>query len=194
MVDMNCDPRNTVENGREYFYPTSQAEWREWLCAHGTRSREIWLLQPHKSTGRPCISYFQALEEALCFGWIDGMVKRHGEDTLSRRFSPRATKSAWSEVNKQHARLLIESGKMTPLGFAVLPDLRISENQCADDIARELRADSVVWENFRAFPVFYRNIRIAAIESMRHDPEMFRRKLDYFMEQTRRNRRYGRFR
>jgi uncharacterized protein YdeI (YjbR/CyaY-like superfamily) len=179
---------------REYFCPTSPSEWRKWLEKNGTLKREIWLLFPHKCTGRQCVSYFEALEEALCFGWIDGMVKRYDGATLSQRFSPRAPKSSWSEVNKQHARLLIESGKMVPAGLAVLPDLNTDNYVMAQDILEALKGDEVVWKNFSAFPAYYRNIRVAAIEGWRRQPERFQRALDYFMEQTRHNRRYGRFR
>ncbi|MDR1595892.1 MAG: YdeI/OmpD-associated family protein [Puniceicoccales bacterium] len=179
---------------REYFYPKSQAEWRSWLAENGKTKSEIWLLCPHKCTGKPHVPYIEALEEALCFGWIDGIVKRYDENTVSRRFSPRSKKTSWSEVNKHHVRLLIKSGKMTPAGMSVLPDLNASANPYPVDILDELRKDGVVWENFCAFPEYYRNIRIAAIENCRQCQEKFRKSLDYFIEQTRRNRRYGRFR
>jgi hypothetical protein len=170
------------------------AEWRLWLEENGRNKKEIWLLLPHKKTGLPRISYFEAVEEALCFGWIDGMVKRYDENTVSHRFSPRSAKTSWSEVNKQHARLLIESGKMTPAGLAVLPDLRTNSQEYSPDILDELRKDSTVWANFRAFPAYYCDIRIAAIENLRDFPERFDKALRYFIEKTRKNLRYGRFR
>ncbi|MDR0727628.1 MAG: YdeI/OmpD-associated family protein [Puniceicoccales bacterium] len=159
------------------------------------QKREIWLLFPHKSTQRPRISYFEALEEALCFGWIDGMVKSYDPTTLSQRFSPRAAQSSWSEVNKQHARLLIAAGKMTPAGSAVLPDLDVNLYVMPEDILEILRKDGEVWKNFCAFPAYYRNIRVAAIDNWRkRSPERFQKTLAYFVEQTRKNRLYGRFR
>jgi hypothetical protein len=178
----------------ETFCPASVAEWRAWLEGNGRCRKEIWCLLPHKKTGRPRISYFEALEEALCFGWIDGMVKRYDENTVAHRFSPRSPKTSWSEVNKQHARLLIEAGKMTPAGFEVLPDLKTNPSAYAQDILERLRKDAVVWSNFCAFPAYYRDIRIAAIENLRRWPERFGRALEYFIEKTRKNLRYGRFR
>ncbi|MDR3144345.1 MAG: YdeI/OmpD-associated family protein [Puniceicoccales bacterium] len=190
---MQSEQQTREKHQREYFYPTSSEEWRAWLEENACRRREIWVLFPYKCARRPGISYLEALEEALCFGWIDGIAKRYDEDILSRRFSQRVAKSSWSEVNKQHARILIASGKMAPSGFSTLPDLTVVENPCPDDIIRELQMDSVVWGNFCAFPAYYRNIRIAAIELSRDDPQKFQRMLRYFIEQTRRNRRYGRF-
>ncbi|MDR1456575.1 MAG: YdeI/OmpD-associated family protein [Puniceicoccales bacterium] len=179
----------------EYFCPTSPDEWRKWLDENGIKKRGIWLLFPHKNTKRPRISYFEALEEALCFGWIDGMVKSYDATTLSQRFSPRAAKSSWSEVNKQHARLLIATGKMTSAGHAVLPDLDVDSYVAPEDILEILRKDKAIWKNFCAFPTYYRNIRIAALDQCRkHSPERFSKMLTHFMEQTRRDRLYGRFR
>ncbi|MDR1402026.1 MAG: hypothetical protein LBI81_03695 [Puniceicoccales bacterium] len=178
---------------REYFCPASPAEWRLWLEKNGAHKREIWVLIPHKSTNKPRVSYMEAIGEAICFGWIDGMIKRYDAATVSHRFSPRTAKTSWSEVNKHHARLLIEAGKMTPAGFAVLPDLSEKPFACAPDILSELQKDPLVWKNFCAFPEYYRSIRIAAIEACRDWPERFFKALSYFAEQTRRNRRYGRF-
>jgi hypothetical protein len=169
-------------------------EWRHWLEENGQKSRGVWLLFPRKSSGRSGISYYQALEEALCFGWIDGMVRRYDAETVSNRFSRRTAKSSWSEVNKQHARLLIERGKMAPAGAAVLPDLDPNSYVPPPDILEELRRDGQVWENFCAFPSYYRNIRLAAIDLWRKNPDRFRHSLDTFIARTRANRRYGRFR
>ncbi|MDR2576562.1 MAG: YdeI/OmpD-associated family protein [Puniceicoccales bacterium] len=181
------------EPERKFLAPQSQEEWRRWLERNAIVERGIWLLFPYKSSGLPGISYVQALEEALCFGWIDGMVKRHDAHYLSHRFSQRAVGSSWSEVNKQHARLLIAAGKMTEVGQAVLPDLDPELYVPPEDIVSALRKDSVVWENFCAFPTYYRNIRVAAIDNWRAQPEKFHRALSYFIKKTRMNRRYGRF-
>ncbi|MDR0340431.1 MAG: YdeI/OmpD-associated family protein [Puniceicoccales bacterium] len=180
--------------GEKFFRMETQEEWRRWLEENGQKSPAVWLLFPRKDSGHQGISYYQALEEALCFGWIDGMVRRYDQETISNRFSRRTAKSSWSEVNKQHARLLIERGKMTPAGAAVLPDLDPNSYAPPEDILEKLRQDSQVWENFCAFPTYYRNIRLAAIDLWRKNPDRFRRSLDTFIVRTRANRRYGRFR
>ncbi|MDR1438050.1 MAG: hypothetical protein LBI69_03270 [Puniceicoccales bacterium] len=178
----------------EYYLPTAQEEWRQWLEDNGQSKRGVWILFPYVRTKRPRISYVQALEEALCFGWIDGMVKRHSDDILSQRFTPRAQKSSWSEVNKQHARLLIKSGKMRPAGYAVLPDLDENNYVFPEDILNMLRGDEIVWKNFCAFPAYYKNIRVAAIDNLRGNREKFHVAMDIFIRKTRQNHRYGRFR
>jgi hypothetical protein len=178
---------------RTYLYATTAEQWRQWLKENGRNEREMWLLFPRKATGLPRISYVEALEEALCFGWIDGMVRRYEESFLSQRLSPRSQKSSWSEVNKQHARLLIQKNKMADAGYATLPDLSLKECRVSEDILDVLRHDGEVWKNFCAFPIYYRNIRLMAIEKCRDYPERFHRLLRHFVEQTRRNRRYGRF-
>jgi hypothetical protein len=168
--------------------------WRDWLWQNALSEREIWLLFPHKNSGLPGITYFDALEEALCFGWIDGMVKRYDEQHVSSRFSPRTHNSSWSEVNKQHARLLISAGKMTDAGFAVLPDLDPEAYAHPPDIISILQEDVLVWENFCSFPLYYKNIRVSAIDKLRQHPDKFHHALQYFIKKTRANKRYGRFR
>jgi uncharacterized protein YdeI (YjbR/CyaY-like superfamily) len=176
------------------LWPKQPDEWRHWLEVNGKREREIWLLFPGRSTGLPHITYLQALEEALCFGWIDGMVRRRSEQFLSQRFSPRAKNSKWSEVNKQHARLLIANGKMTVEGMAILPNLDPNSYELPADLLEILRRDPIIWENFSTFPIYYRNIRLAAIDRCRGDPKLFEKTLNHFLEQTSKNCRYGRFR
>ncbi|MDR2664633.1 MAG: YdeI/OmpD-associated family protein [Puniceicoccales bacterium] len=184
----------TFGAGEKVLRMETQEDWRSWLERNGQKSCGVWLLFSRRGSNFSGITYYQALEEALCFGWIDGMVKRYDSETVSNRFSRRAAKSSWSEVNKQHARLLIERGKMAKAGEAVLPDLDLNAYVPPEDILEELRRDGQVWENFCAFPHYYRNIRIAAIDLWRKKPERFRRALDVFIARTRANRRYGRFR
>jgi hypothetical protein len=97
-------------------------------------------------------------------------------------------------VNKQHARLLIAAGKMTPAGMAVLPDLDPNSYHPPEDLLDALRRDPAVWENFCAFPAYYRNIRLAAIDRLRNSQAQFAKALAHFLDQTKKNRRYGRFR
>ena len=102
------------------FYAPDRAAWRAWLAASGTAEREIWLIFYKKHTGTPCISYDDAVEEALCFGWIDGLMKRMDDDRYAQRFSPRKLGSSWSESNKVRVRKLIAEGRMTPAGQATI--------------------------------------------------------------------------
>lgn len=92
-------------------------EWRKWLEKHHDKEDEIWLVFLKKHTGKRAISYSEAVEEALCFGWIDGIAKRIDEDKYAQRFTPRKNNLNWSELNKSRVKKLIENGKMTDAGL-----------------------------------------------------------------------------
>ena len=96
-------------------------EFRKWLEKHHQTKKEIWLIQYKKATKKPSINYVDAVEEALCFGWIDGLEKTMDAERYALRFSPRRPKSNWTETNKERARKLIAEGKMTDAGRATLP-------------------------------------------------------------------------
>ena len=106
----------------ETLYVTTGAEFRKWLSKyHGTR-KEIWLVRYKKATRKPSIDYVQAVEEAICFGWIDSLEKSMDSERYALRFSPRKPKSNWTETNKERARRLIAQGRMTKAGLASLPE------------------------------------------------------------------------
>lgn len=137
------------------------AEWRAWLEVHAAAKTEIWLVYYKKQSGRPSVTYKQALEEALCFGWIDGQIKKIDEERYAQRFTPRRKKSNWSEVNKHLVAKLVREGRMTPAGLARVdfslpeadtpapprPDLSLP-----DWLEAALKADPQAWENFTALP------------------------------------------
>jgi uncharacterized protein YdeI (YjbR/CyaY-like superfamily) len=103
------------------LYASSAAEWRRWLDTHSATERDIWLVFFKKGTGKHGVAYHEAVEEALCFGWIDGQMKGIDAESYALRFSPRRKRGAWSETNRNLARQLIREGRMTPRGTAVLP-------------------------------------------------------------------------
>ena len=100
------------------LYVTNRDEWREWLRKNYETRKEIWLIYYKKHTGKPRIPYDDSVEEALCFGWIDSIIKRIDDEKYARKFTPRKAKSRWSEANKRRARKMIKEGKMTEVGFA----------------------------------------------------------------------------
>ena len=103
----------------------SRQEWREWLAQHHLDYREIWLIYYKKTSGKTGITYEESVEEALCFGWIDGTNKGIDQETYAGRFTPRRPKSPWSESNRERVTRLFRQGHMTEAGLAVLPpDLR----------------------------------------------------------------------
>jgi uncharacterized protein YdeI (YjbR/CyaY-like superfamily) len=96
----------------------TQQEWENWLKHHHTETDGVWLLMYKKKSNIPSINYDQALEEALCYGWIDGIKKSKDEVSFIQKFTPRRTKSIWSEKNTKHIERLTAEGKMKPAGIA----------------------------------------------------------------------------
>ncbi len=100
---------------------TTRDEWREWLTQHHHEYKEIWLVYYKKTSGKTGISYEESVEEALCFGWIDGAIKGIDRETYAGRFTPRRTKIPWSASNRDRVAHLLRDGRMTEAGLAALP-------------------------------------------------------------------------
>jgi uncharacterized protein YdeI (YjbR/CyaY-like superfamily) len=171
------------------IYLTNRKDWRLWLTKNHDKEKEIWLVYPRKSSGKPRISYDEAVEEALCFGWIDSNVKRIDDESYAQRFSPRKSTAKWSQQNIKRLRRLVKLGKMTQAGLAAIKDVSAvleSENtDIAPDILKALKEDPKIWRNFQNFPDDYKRIRIAYIESRRkRGAEEFQRSLNYFLKRT----------
>ncbi len=169
--------------------PKNRTVWREWLGKYHSTLTEIWLLFDDRSE-EPTVKYLDAVEEAICFGWIDGIQKRLSTYELAQRFTPRKKRSNWTELNKERARRLIQLKLMTEAGRATLPDLN-GEFSVAEDIIDVLRAKPAALSNFLAFPDLYRRIRIGYIEEMRKNPDEFERRLQNFVIKTADNKMFG---
>jgi uncharacterized protein YdeI (YjbR/CyaY-like superfamily) len=102
----------------------TQAHWHAWLEKNHEKPDGIWLHFAKKGGGVVTVSYDEALETALCFGWIDGQLRSHDEKTFVRKFTPRRARSIWSKVNRTKAEKLIESGRMKPAGLAAIERAR----------------------------------------------------------------------
>jgi len=94
-----------------------RTEWRAWLADNHDRQVEIWLVYYKKATGIPCIEYGESVEEALCFGWVDSLIRKIDEHSYARKFTPRKDNSVWSQLNKQRVEKLIREGLMTEHGL-----------------------------------------------------------------------------
>lgn len=101
----------------ERFYARDRKEWRKWLEKNYATSSGIWLIYYKKGTDGPCVSYEEAVEEALSFGWIDSKINKLDEERYMQIFTPRKPKSIWSKINKQRVKKLIKNGLMTPAGL-----------------------------------------------------------------------------
>ena len=104
----------------ETLYVKNRQEWRSWLSVNFQVKKEIWLIYYKKNSGKNRIPYDDAVEEALCFGWIDSTVKKVDEEMFVQRFTPRNKRSIWSELNKQRVEELLKSGRMTEYGMSLV--------------------------------------------------------------------------
>ncbi len=175
----------------ETLHAAAPEQWRSWLVTHHASASEIWLILIGNKAPTPGLRYIEAVEEALCFGWIDGIAKKTAGGQLAQRFTPRRPKSNWTELNKLRARRLIEQGRMTAAGFAVLPHLDPAAFRVAPDILQALQEDDLTWRSFLAFPDDYKRIRIGYVEEARRMPDVFRTRLRNFIKNTHANKQFG---
>jgi hypothetical protein len=153
--------------------------------------KEIWLVYYTKGSGQQRITYLDAVEEALCFGWIDGIAKKFDAARSAQRFTPRRPKSNWTELNKERMRRLIAEGKMTAAGLAVAPNLAPEAFSVAPDILAALQSDAQTWHNYQQFPDLYKRIRVGFVEEVRRQPPVFQQRLAHFLKMTRENKMFG---
>ncbi len=106
----------TVPHPRTIKTFRNEADFATWLAAHHDRETEVWLKVHKKGSGRPSITCAQALDVALCWGWIDGLRQSFDEHSFLQRYSPRRAKSLWSQINRDHVARLTAAGRMTPSG------------------------------------------------------------------------------
>ena len=166
-------------------------EWRRWLAKHHKSAREIWLIYYKKLSGKPRIPYNDAVEEALCYGWIDSILKPIDERKYAQRYSPRRKTSRLSDMNRERVRRLIKSGRMTKAGLAAIEHTGKGPARLPADILGRLKRDATTWKNFQRFPASYKRIRIGWIGAARHRQEVFNQRLSYFLKMTKQNKRFG---
>jgi uncharacterized protein YdeI (YjbR/CyaY-like superfamily) len=171
---------------------TTRKAWRAWLEKNHARKKEVWLVYATKKSGKTRVAYSDAVEEALCFGWIDGTLKSIDENYFAQRFSPRrSTKSQLSETNKDRVRRMIRAGLMTPAGLEKIRGRMSEKFVLPPDIVRELKRDPKVWKNFQRFPKWYQRVRVGWLDMSRGREEIFQARLRYFLKMTAQNKRYG---
>jgi uncharacterized protein YdeI (YjbR/CyaY-like superfamily) len=174
------------------LYVTRREEWRDWLESHYKSEKEIWLVFYKKHTGQPRISYNDAVEEALCFGWIDSTARRIDEERYAQKFSVRRPKSTYSQANKERLRELIKQGKVVDDVLATLGDLLEEDAfEIPPDILDAIQDNDTAWKNFLGFSPGYIRIRIAFIDGARNRPEEFEKRLRYFIQMTEKNKQFG---
>ncbi|WP_138750910.1 YdeI/OmpD-associated family protein [Paenibacillus sinopodophylli] len=163
---------------------------RAWLQRNCTSEKACWVIVSMTPTPDKLL-YLDAVEQSLCFGWIDGVKKKISETELAQRLSPRSKKSSWTELNKERVRRLEKLGLMTDAGRHVLPDMDIHSFTIDEVIELRLKQESEVYEHFLAFPALYQRVRIDTIQSNKSQPQLFQSRLDKFIINTKDNKIYG---
>ncbi len=173
------------------FYAADRKAWRDWLEKHYRDEKEIWLIYYRKQSGKPRISYNDAVEEALCFGWIDSTVKNLDAERIIQKFSLRKPNSAYSQTNKERLRWLIAHGKVMPDVLESLGDISGEDFEIPDDILQALQANDQTWQNFSRYSGAYQRIRVAFVDAGRRRPGEFQKRLNHLIRMTAQNRQFG---
>lgn len=171
------------------MYFARRSEWRDWLKENFDKKTEIWLVYPKKSTGKMRIQYNDAVEEALCFGWIDSTVKSLDEGHTMQRFTPRKPRSKYSQANKERLRWLADKKMIHPNLIKEVKSVINDEFIFPSDILDTIKKEEKVLKNFEAFSESYKRIRIAYIDGARERPDEFKKRLTNFVNMTRENKR-----
>ena len=169
----------------------NRKEWRKWLNTNFNKEKEIWLTYPKKQSGKTRILYNDAVEEALCFGWIDSTIKALDEDNLVQKFSPRNPNSTYSQANKERIRWLYSRNLIHKSIKESIKKILIEDFIFPIDIIEEIKNDKIVWSNYEKYSDSYKRIRIAYIDSARNRPIEFKKRLLNFIEKTRKNKIIG---
>ncbi|MFC2010081.1 YdeI family protein [Chloroflexota bacterium] len=167
------------------YFKNSQ-EWYKWLEQNHNKEIAVWLVIYKKRSKQIGIRYDEALEEALCFGWIDGKMQSVDEDKFILRYSPRKSKSVWSNINKEKSELLILQGRMTDAGLAKIEEAKKNglwqdayTNKKKDvipvDLETALSANRIAWVNFHGFANSYRNMYIGWVTGAKAKETRMRR-------------------
>ena len=183
------------------LYFKNRDEWRTWLESNHDREKEAWLVHYKKDIGKPGVSYIEAVEEAICFGWIDSKMKSIDREKFVLKYTPRRAKSVWSQNNKEKAEKLIESGRMTDAGLARIEEAKRSgawKNAYTDrkrqripsDLKEALLKDKNARAKFQAFANSYRNMYIGWVNSARTE-ETRRRRISEVVKRSLLNKKPG---
>jgi uncharacterized protein YdeI (YjbR/CyaY-like superfamily) len=163
------------------FCARSCAQWRAWLAKHHDIEAEVWLVFYKPHTGRPTVAYEDAVDEALCFGWIDSLIKRLDDDRYARKFTPRRAGSKWSALNRSRYARLEAAGRIQPAGLERPPGERTSEAPGAAVaktpryIEEALRRSPMAWSHFQGRAPSLRRQYVGWVDSAKRPETRMRR-------------------
>jgi uncharacterized protein YdeI (YjbR/CyaY-like superfamily) len=185
------------ERQLERFYAMNRAEWRAWLEEHHATEAGVWLIYYKQHSSQPGVEYEEAVEEALCFGWIDSRTNTLDDERYIQLFSPRKPKSPWSKSNKQRVEKLMQRGLMAPAGLAAIEAAKrngswniydaIENLSVAEDFRAALAANPAALKNFEAFSASTKKQILWHIESAKR-PETRARRIQQIVESAEQNR------
>jgi uncharacterized protein YdeI (YjbR/CyaY-like superfamily) len=175
-----------MENERLLYVATSR-EWRSWLEQHHDSCKEIWLVYYKKHTRKPSIPYVEAVEEAICFGWIDSTIRRIDDEKYAQKFTPRNASSQWSLLNIERAKKLIKSGRMTEAGLKKYHETEINPHKIIAEppmkakpvmhplFLKALQENADAQQQFNSFPPSYQKLCLAWINNAVKEETLQRR-------------------
>jgi uncharacterized protein YdeI (YjbR/CyaY-like superfamily) len=157
--------------------------WRKWLAEHHDSETEIWLVFHKVHTGRPSIAYEDAVDEALCFGWVDSLIKRLDDERYARKFTPRKADSRWSTINRKRYAALKASGRLMPAGLSRPPTARSGDaprppsapSEIPAYVRTALRKHAAAWKFFEGLAPSHRRQYIAWIDSAKKEETKLKR-------------------
>ncbi|HEX2911846.1 MAG TPA: YdeI/OmpD-associated family protein [Chloroflexia bacterium] len=183
-------------NQLERYYASNRQEWRQWLEEHYAASPGIWLIYYKKESGKPRVGYDEAVEEALCFGWIDSRPNALDDERYMQLFTPRKPKSPWSRLNKQRVEKLLEQGLMRPAGLLSIENSKkdgswnaydaIEDLTVPEDLQVALTAGDKALKNFEAFSNTNKKQILWWIESAKR-PETRARRIEQIVASAEQN-------
>lgn len=176
---MKASAENNM-NSDNPIYLKNSSEWRAWLKKNHNKEKEVWLIYYKKHTDKPRIPYDDAVEEALCFGWIDTTVKRIDDERYMQKFTPRRENSIWSKLNKERAEKMTEEKRMTKAGLKKIEEAKKNGKwteaytsrkklTLPSDLKNALMKNKKAWKNFNGFANSYQNIYIGWITNAKRE-------------------------
>jgi uncharacterized protein YdeI (YjbR/CyaY-like superfamily) len=183
-------------NQLERYYARSREEWRGWLEKNHQTSPGVWFIYYKKGTGEPTVTYEEAVEEALSFGWIDSKVNALDEKRYMQVFTPRKTGSTWSKLNKKRVEKLLNDGKMTSMGFKKIEAAKkdgswymlddVEDLVLPEDLKKAIELDKKAEQNFHKFNYSSKKQMLWWIVSAKR-PETRKRRIKQIMDLARQN-------
>lgn len=169
---------------KNILYFETRNEWRHWLESNFERETEIWFVFPLKDSGMKAVSYNDAVEEALCFGWIDSTAKKHDEKSFIQRFTPRKSKANYSQPNKERLRWLDDNNMIHPKVRMEVEHILAEEFVFPEEILYELKKDPIVWENFNNYSESYKRLRVSYVKDALPREEEYEKRLKNLIDKT----------